>query len=96
MRHCACMLDALPRVLHEELKRLCEAKCKAQRKHGQGVADTRVSCIYILEFLGQMDSSLLRLWSNEDDLRMTTIVPQGKEHIKVIERELIDELNLHT
>lgn len=51
------------------------------------------SLVYISEFLGQVDSSLPRLWSNEEDLRMTSIVPQGKGQSKVIERTLIDDLN---
>ena len=36
------------------------------------------SLVYISEFLGQVANSLPRLWSNEEDLRMTSIVPQEK------------------
>ena len=39
-------LDVLPRALHEDLERLYEAKCKAQRKHGRGLVNTKVFCIY--------------------------------------------------
>ena len=55
------------------------------------------SLVYISEFLGQVDNSLPQLWSNEEDLRMTSIVPQDFVHYGVgwilrLEFELVREI----
>ena len=40
------------------------------------------SLVYILVFLGQVDSSLPRLWSNEEDLRMTLLCLKENDRAK--------------
>ena len=51
------------------------------------------SLVHIYEFLIQVDRSLSRMWRDEVDIRMASIVPQGKGWSKVMDNEMINNLN---
>ena len=48
------------------------------------------SLVHIFEFLVQVDRSLPRMWRDEEDIRVTSIVPQGKGWRKVMDSEMIN------
>ena len=52
------------------------------------------SLVQISEYLTKVDPSLPRLWKDDEDLRMTSIIPQGKGMSKVLMKEELRKLNV--
>lgn len=51
------------------------------------------SFVYISEYLSRVDPSMPRLWSNEEDARMESNVPQGKGRACIMKQSMMNKVN---
>ena len=52
------------------------------------------SLVHISEYLTKVDPSLPRLWKDDEYLRMTSIIPQGKGRSNALMKEELHKLNV--